>query len=357
MRKSKRVAALALVATMGLFAAACGSDDKKSDGTTAPGGTTGDSVAPSGLKLGIAFDTGGRGDGTFNDLAGIGADRAKSELGATVDEVEASAAEDRKPNLENLTANGDDPVIAVGFLFSDDLAVVAAANPGTTYGIVDGYVDPAVAPNVKNLGFAEQEGSFLVGVAAALKSETGHIGFIGGQDGELIQRFEAGYRAGAEAAKPGIKVEVQYLGAVGDNAAWTSPDKAKEIATGWYNDGVDIIYTAAGGSGQGTIEAAVAADKWAIGVDSDQYSVTTDPEQKKHILTSMLKRVDVAVFEMAKAVQSGDKAGGFATYNLAVDGVGYSTSGGFIDDIKDQIEAYKADIISGKIKVPTVPAD
>jgi basic membrane protein A len=151
-----------------------------------------------------------------------------------------------------------------------------------------------------------------------------------------------------------IKVEVQYLGAAGDNAAWGSPDKAKEIATKWYTDGADIVYTAAGGSGAGTIEAAVAAGKWAIGVDSDQY-LTATPDQQKHILTSMLKRVDVAVFETAKAVAGGDTKGGIIMFDLKVDGVGYSTSGGYLDDVKDKLEAYKADIIAGKITVPTKP--
>jgi len=147
---------------------------------------------------------------------------------------------------------------------------------------------------------------------------------------------------------------VQYLGPAGDDTAWGSPDEAKEIANGWYADGVDIIYTAAGGSGQGTIEAAVESNAWAIGVDSDQY-LTATPDQQKHILTSMLKRVDVSVFETVKAAQAGTLEGGFATYDLKSDGVGYSTSGGYLDDVKDQLEALKADIVAGKIVVPTKP--
>jgi len=380
MIKSKRFRALALVASLGILAAACGSDDEGSDATSAPttaapeattapteAGTDTTAAAsdttaaggetPSGdLKLGIAYDTGGRGDGTFNDAAARGADQAKTELGYQLDELEAQADEDRKPNLETLTGNGDNPIIAVGFLFSDTLAEVAAANPNTQYAIVDGYVDPAVAKNVLNLGFAEEQGSFLVGAAAALKSTTGHIGFIGGQEIDLIKKFQAGYEAGAKAVNPDIKIESQYLGAAGDNAAWGSPDKAKEIALGWYNDdGVDVIYTAAGGSGAGTIEAATEADKWAIGVDSDQYLTVGDPEQQKHILTSMLKRVDVAVFLTAQAVKAGDVSTVPPAFDLSVDGVGYATSGGFVDDIKDKLEAYKADIISGKIVVPTKP--
>jgi basic membrane protein A len=345
MRKSKRFTAMALVAAFGLVAAACGDDEKTSDATTA------DTVAKSDLKLGVAFDTGGRGDGTFNDSAGRGADQAAAELGATVQELEATVEDDRQPNLEALTAAGNNPVIAVGFAFGDALGVVAAANPDTVYGWVDGYFD---APNVKTLAFAEHEGSFLVGAAAALACGCDHIGFIGGQEIDLIKKFEAGYAAGAKHINPDIVVEVQYLGAAGDNAAWGSPDKAKEIALGWYADGVEVIYTAAGGSGQGTIDAAVEADKWAIGVDSDQY-LTATPEQQAHILTSMLKRVDVSVFETAKAVQNGDLAGGFVVFDLSIDGVGYSTSGGYLDEFVAQLDDLKAQIVAGDIVVPTAP--
>jgi basic membrane protein A len=335
--KKKRFAAVAFVVTAGLIATACGSDAK-----TTSGGK---------LKLGIAFDTGGRGDGTFNDSASRGADQAKTELGATLDELEAVSDTDRKPNLETLTKNGDNPIIAVGFLFGDDLKALALANPKVTYGIVDSVVD---APNVKSLVFAEEQGSFLVGAAAALKSTTGHIGFIGGQEIDLIKKFQAGYAAGAKAVNPAIVIDVKYLGAAGDNNAWSSPDKAKEIALGWYAAGADVIYSAAGGSGAGTIEAAVQADKWAIGVDSDQWTLNK-PDAQKHILTSMIKRVDVAVFQTAKAVQSGDTTGGVQVFDLKVDGVGYATSGGFLDEFKTKLEDYKKQIIDGTIKVPTAP--
>jgi basic membrane protein A len=345
MRKNQRIAALALVTAFGLVAASCGSDSSSGSNDTSAGG--------GGPKVGIAFDTGGRGDGTFNDSAARGADKAKSELGATVDELEATSAEDRKPNLETLTKNGDNPVIAVGFAFGDGLAEVAKANPNTSYAIVDGFIADA-PPNVTFLGFAEQEGSFLVGAAAALKSKTGHIGFIGGQEIDLIKKFEAGYTAGAKYINPDVKVEVQYLGAAGDNAAWGSPDKAKEIANGWYADGADVVYTAAGGSGAGTIEAAVESNAWAIGVDSDQY-LTATPDQQKHILTSMIKSVDVSVFDTVKQFKDGTLKGGFATYDLKTDGVGYATSGGYLDDVKDQLDKIKADIVAGTITVPTAP--
>jgi len=374
MGKTKRIAALAMLTTLGLVAAACGSDSKSTTATTAPGTTVGGSTttaAPSGgstttaggstapgttidgksIKLGIAFDTGGRGDGTFNDSAARGADKVKTELGATVDELEATTADDRQPNLEQLTSNGNNPIVAVGFAFGDALAKVAPANPNTFYADVDGFFDKAPS-NVAFLSFAAEQGSYLVGAAAAMKSKTHHIGFIGGQEIDLIKAFQAGYEAGAKSIDPTIKIDSQYLGAAGDNAAWNSPDKAKEIANGWYKAGADIVYTAAGGSGAGTIAAAVASNAWAIGVDSDQY-LTAKPDEQKHILTSMIKRVDSAVYQVTKAYQAGTLKGGVIVYDLKTDGVGYSTSGGYLDDVKAKLEAIKADIISGKIVVPS----
>ena len=342
MRKNARLLTASLAA-LSLVVAACGGDD----GGSSDGGGAGD-----GIKAGIAFDTGGRGDGTFNDSAAEGADRAASELGAEVKELEATVDEDRKANLELLAADGMEVIVGVGFMFTDPMTEVAAANPEITFGIVDSVVE---ADNVKSLIFAEEQGSFLVGAAAALKSETGKIGFIGGQEIDLIKKFEAGYTAGAKYINPDIVVDVKYLGPAGDNSAWGNVAGAKEIAAGWYAAGTDVIYTAAGGSGAGTIEAAIEAGKWAIGVDSDQYLTAGTPEAQAVILTSMLKRVDVAVFETIKAVSEGDKTGGIKVFDLANDGVGYSTSGGYIDEFVEQLEEIKAAIVSGEITVPTAP--
>ena len=326
---------LSVLLSFTLIAAACGDDDDGGDGG----------------KLGIAFDTGGRGDGTFNDAAGFGADNAAADLGVSVDELEAITEEDRGPNLEALVENGNNPIIAVGFAFGDALAPIAEANPDTFFGWIDGYYD---APNIITTGFAEHEGSFLVGVAAALNSPNGNVGFIGGQEIDLIKKFEAGFTAGAQAVNPDIVVQSQYLGAAGDNSAWGSPDKAKEIALAWFADGTDVVYTAAGGSGRGTIEAAVEAGdgKFAIGVDFDECFFDTD-EQKEHRLTSMLKRVDTAVFLITEAVQNGTAEGGFQPFDLSNDGVGYATTcGNLSDDVIDQIEAFKDQIIAGDLVVP-----
>jgi len=339
MRKNLRLLTASLAA-LSLVAAACGGDDSSDGGS-------GD-----GIKAGIAFDTGGRGDGTFNDSAATGGEQAASELGAQITELEANVDEDRKANLELLAADGNAVIVGVGFMFTDPMTEVAAANPDITFGIVDSVVE---ADNVKSLIFAEEQGSFLVGAAAALKSESGKIGFIGGQEIDLIKKFEAGYTAGAKYINPDIVVDVKYLGPAGDNSAWGNVAGAKEIAAGWYAAGTDVIYTAAGGSGAGTIEAAIEAGKWAIGVDSDQYLTAGTPEAQAVILTSMLKRVDVAVFETIKAVNDGDKTGGIKVFDLSNDGVGYSTSGGYIDEFVDQLDEIKAKIVSGEITVPTAP--
>ncbi len=340
MRKNVRLLAASLAA-LSLIAAACGGDD---DGGSSSGGD--------GIKAGIAFDTGGRGDGTFNDSAATGGERATSELGASITELEATVDEDRKANLELLASDGNAVIVGVGFMFTDPMAEVAAANPDISFGIVDSVVE---ADNVKSLIFAEEQGSFLVGAAAALKSESGKIGFIGGQEIDLIKKFEAGYTAGAKYINPDIVVDVKYLGPAGDNSAWGNVAGAKEIAAGWYAAGTDVIYTAAGGSGAGTIEAAIEAGKWAIGVDSDQYLTAGTPEAQAVILTSMLKRVDVAVFETIKAVNDGDTSGGIKVFDLSNDGVGYSTSGGYIDDFVEQLDEIKAMIVAGDITVPTAP--
>ncbi len=350
MRKSRLL--LAPLAALGLVVAACGGDDSGSSETQAPAASEAPAGGSCDLTGGVAFDTGGRGDGTFNDSAGEGASRATAELGIEVKELEANVDEDRKANLELLVEGGAKVIVGVGFMFTDPMGEIAAANPDVTFGIVDSVVEAA---NVRSLVFAEEQGSFLVGAAAALKSESGKIGFIGGQEIDLIKKFEAGYIAGAKHINPDIVVESKYLGPAGDNSAWGNVAGAKEIASGWYADGADIIYTAAGGSGAGTIEAAVEAGKWAIGVDSDQYLTAGSEDQKAHILTSMLKRVDVAVFETMKAACEGDTAGGIKVFDLSNDGVGYSTSGGYVDDIAAQLDELKAQIVAGEITVPTAP--
>jgi len=322
------------------------------------------------VAVGLVFDIGGRGDQSFNDSAAAGIDRAETELGISFTEASPNDDGSNRAELLQLAADVSQLVIGVGFLFEGDAAAVAAENPDTNFAVVDSAMldftqDPPVpyGDNVAGLVFAEEQGSFLVGAAAALKSTTGTIGFIGGVSGVggLIEKFEAGFQAGALAVNPDIEILSQYISAAPDFAGFNAPDQARDIALAMYESGADIVYHAAGGSGAGLFAAALEQSEatgtkvWAIGVDSDQYN-TADESVREYILTSMLKRVDVAVFEATKAVVDGTFAAGPTTYDLSVDGVGYSTTGGFVDDIVDQLEDFKAQIVAGDIVVPTEPS-
>ena len=317
-----------------------------------------------GPKVGLAYDVGGRGDQSFNDSAYEGMKKAISELDATCTEAKAAQGENdatRAERLRTLADQGFDPVIAIGFIYSPAAADVAKEYPDTHFAVVDGYsqfLNKKPVENLVDLTFAEQQGSFLVGVAAALKTKSKHVGFVGGTHGDLIKKFEAGYTAGVKAVDPSIKIDVKYLTEDPNDGAtgFENPAGGKTAAEGMYDAGADVVYHAAGKSGLGVFEAVEAAGEgnWAIGVDSDQY-LTVSKSQQPFILTSMLKRVDTSVFDDIKAVADGKPNSGNVTYDLAANGVGYSTSGGFIDDIKDQIDAYAEKIKSGEIKVPTTP--
>ena len=321
------------------------------------------------ISVGLVFDIGGRGDQSFNDSAAAGIERAAAELGITFTEASPEPDGSNRGELLQLAASEHDIVIGVGFLFEGDAAAVGAENPDTRFGVVDSAMmnwgaDPPApyGENIAGLVFAEHEGSFLVGAAAALKSQTGTIGFIGGvaNVGGLIERFEAGFNAGARAVNPDIEIIGDYITEAPDFDGFNAPDRAKEIALAMYEGGADIVYHAAGGSGAGLFQAALEQSEatgskvWAIGVDSDQYH-TADAGVRDYILTSMLKRVDVSIFEMIKSVLDGTMQAGPTAYDLSVDGVGYSTSGGFVDDIADELEAIKDQIVSGEITVPTEP--
>ncbi len=312
------------------------------------------SAAGSDVRVGLAYDVGGRGDKSFNDSAVAGLDRAKAELGIEAEELSPNASgSDRGDNLRQLAEEGFDPVIAVGFAYADSVKTVSADFPDTTFLIID---DATVkAPNVKQLLFAEEQGSFLVGAAAALKSTSGSIGYIGGVETTLLKKFEAGFVAGAEQVKPGIKTTARYLSQPPDFSGFNSPDKGRESANGMYDAGVDVVFAAAGGSGTGVFQAAEAKGKKAIGVDSDQYQSVGDPTLQPVILTSMLKRVDVAVYESLKKFVAGEELPVSTTFDLESEGVGYATSGGFVDDIRPQLDDLKQKIIAGEITVATTP--
>ncbi|MCW2680241.1 MAG: nucleoside-binding protein [Frankiales bacterium] len=345
-----RLATALTVASLALMA--CGSNDPDTGRDTAEPGSS--AAAQSDAKVGLAFDVGGRGDKSFNDSAVAGLDKAKAEFGFESEELSPNASgSDRGDNLRQLAEDGFNPVIAVGFAFAESLQAVATDFPDTTFLIVD---DASVkSPNVKALLFAEEQGSFLVGAAAALKSKTGNVGYIGGVETPLLKKFEAGFVAGAKQVKPDIKTQVKYLSQPPDFSGFGAPDKGKETANGMYDAGADVVYAAAGGSGVGVFQSALAKKTLAIGVDSDQYESVGDPTLQPVILTSMLKRVDVAVYESLQKFLNEEELPAESVFDLSTDGVGYSTSGGFVDDISTQLEELKGKIISGEIKVPTTP--
>jgi basic membrane protein A and related proteins len=351
-RVAKISAACAATAALALTATACGStssqNDKASSSSSSGGGK--------GVKIGLAFDVGGRGDRSFNDSAGRGADKAKSDFGGDIKELTAKTSDteaDREQRLSDLADAGYNPIIGVGYAYAESMDKVAKKYPKTTFGIVDSVVNDK---NVDSITFTEEQGSYLAGVAAALKTKTKHVGFIGGVDVPLIKKFEAGYVQGVKDTNPKIKVDTQYLSHGSDTSGFASPDKGKEAAQGMLDNGADVIYSAAGSSGNGSIEA-VNGKKgaWAIGVDSDQYNIPGLAKYKSSILTSMVKNVDVGVYDFIKSVHDGKPLTGLNAYSLAKGGVSLSTSGGFIDDIQSQLDAAKKKIVDGTIKVKTTP--
>jgi basic membrane protein A and related proteins len=377
MRKLTRV--LAAAAAFSLVIAACGGDDDDTDsaGTEAPAATGGgDTTAPAagggsgeGKTVGLLFDITGRGDKSFNDSAAEGLDQAVKDFGITASESTPTGDSDRADRLNLLVSEGNGLVIGVGFLWSDSVVAGAMANPDTLFGLVDAvpqdnngtpddFADDKDLPNAAGLVFAEEQGSFLVGAAAALKSQTGKIGFVGGVEMDLIKKFEAGYIAGAKAVNPDIEILSQYVSQPPDFNGFNDSAKGKEIAAAMYADGADVVYHAAGATGLGVFEAAKEAGEpgevWAIGVDSDQYNQVS-AELQPYILTSMLKRVNVAVYETIKDYVEGNFQPGARVFDLAADGVSYSTTGGFVDDIKAELDGYAEQIKSGEIVVPTTP--
>ena len=354
MRRSLKLAAVVLSGSLSIATlAACGA---KSTDNNASSGASGSSAA-SGIKVGMAYDIGGRGDQSFNDSAARGLDQAKEELGVQVNEAEAKTGEaeaDKETRLKSLVSAGYNPVIAVGFVYQDAVNKVAKDNPNVKFAIIDSS-SPDQPSNVTSLTFSEQEGSYLAGVAAASKSKAHHIGFIGGVQSELIKKFEAGYKAGAKSIDPNIVVETTYLSTPPDFSGFNDPGKGKEAAQGQLDKGADVIYAAAGSSGNGAIEAISTRGKWAIGVDSDQAKQPALKQYSEHILTSMVKNVNVAVFDYIKAHKDGNPLTGVKNFDLKSEGVSLSKTGGFLADIQGKLDAATQQITSGATKIPTTP--
>lgn len=377
MRLRRGIALVAIALTSALSLVGCAKDSGNT--TTNPPGQTasgcqknnlpaaasaptttagGEKVDGSALKVGLAYDIGGRGDASFNDAAAAGLDRAKSELGFTqVKELTAGVNESedaKQTRLRQLATEGYNPVIGVGFAYSDATAAVAPQFPNVKFAVIDGFIEK-LPNNVTLLGFAEHEGSFLVGVIAALKSKSCKIGFVGGVNIPLIQKFEAGFYAGVKAVDKNATIEKTYLTEAGDFTGFQDPPKGEVATKGLIDKGVDVVYHAAGASGKGVFAAAKSANIQAIGVDSDQYNQPTVKDYKDVIISSMLKRVDVAVFDYITAAAKGDLSTLPKVFDLKADGVGFATSGGKIDDVKGTVYAYQKQIVDGTIKVPDTP--
>ena len=305
-------------------------------------------------RVGLVFDVGGRGDLSFNDMAYAGLARATKTYAARIASkfLEPTAGGQNREELLRLLAEGKyDLIIGVGFLFTDAITKVAKEFPAARFAIVDGCPDTP-APNIACLLFKEQEGSFLVGALAGMYTKTNKAGFVGGMKIPLIERFEAGYTAGAEYVNPKVRVYADYAGTTGE--AFKDPVKGKELALAQYDRGADIIYHASGATGIGVFEAAVGRNKMAIGVDADQ-SLTVPASERPHILTSMTKRVDVAVFDTIRALLQASWKPGPQVFGLREGGVGYALNAynkELLSPYVPKLEALKKEITTGKIKAP-----
>ncbi len=306
--------------------------------------------------VGVAYDA-PLGDLSFNDMTHAGVVEAQADFGIRVREANPFLPGGRALTFDQVlqrVSGGSDLVVAVGFQYTDAVAARAERKPDIDFVILDSVVD---LPNVASILFATNEGSFLVGAAAALKSETNSIGFIGGVDFPVIHEFQAGFVAGVHYVNPAAEVFVEYISTPPDFSGFGDPEGAYLIASEMYGAGADVVYHAAGFSGFGLFQAAYDFSMqndhvWAIGVDADQYWAVED-HLRPHILTSMMKRVDVATYDMIAAEVGGTFVPGIHFYDLDRGGVGYATSGGFVDDIVDDLEAIKEGIIAGSIPVPT----
>jgi basic membrane protein A and related proteins len=312
------------------------------------------------IKVGIVFDIGGKNDRSFNAAAWEGVKRARKDLDIELRDVEPGNPTSIEPAMRAFAEKGYDLIIGVGFAQGPIMQKVATDYPNIKFAIIDGVIFEADGKtpkqNVASLVFREHEGSYLVGMIAAAKSKTGVLGFVGGMDIPLIHRFETGYEEGARAVNPNIKVIDNYCGVT--DGAWNNPGKGKELALSQIGQGADVIFTAAGNSGLGAFDAVEQygrnekgeANKFVIGVDSNQNGV-----KPGFVLTSMVKRVDIAVYDVVKEVLEGKFNGGFHVFGLDKDGVAYAlddfNKALVPPDVLEKVEEAKRKIVAGEIKV------
>jgi basic membrane protein A and related proteins len=302
------------------------------------------------VKPAVIYDMGGKFDKSFNEAAFNGAEQWKKETGSDYREFEISDAAQREQALRRFAQDGNQPIVAMGFAQAAAVEKVAKEFPDVKFAIIDMVVD---LPNVRSIVFKEQEGSYLVGIMAAMASKTGKVGFIGGMDIPLIRRFGCGYAGGVKAANPSAEVFENMTGTTPE--AWNDPVKGGELAKSQFDRGADVVYAAAGGTGIGVLQAAKDAGKLSIGVDSNQNGL-----QPGSVLTSMLKRVDVAVNTAFKDGAS-DKWGGIQVLGLKEGGVDYAMDDNnkslVTPEMTAAVEKAKADIIAGTIEVHDFMAD
>ena len=298
------------------------------------------------VKIGLIYDVRGRGDLSFNDAAYAGAKKASDAFNLKLTEVNPGQSTDTELALRRLAKLRYDIIIGVGFRFREPIQRVAGEFPNVKFALIDEVVEK---PNVASLTYRAQEGTFLAGVIAALKTETKKIGFIGGMKIPLLEAFEIGFDAGRQAANPDVQLLVDYVGVTPQ--AFDDPAKGKELAIAQYNKGADVIIAAAGASGLGVLEAAKSLKKWIIWVDSNGNHLAPGL-----VLTSVIKGVEISVYETIKSVHEGTFTGGQKDYGLKEDGVEYTVDDDnralLSDDILEQVEAFKAKIIAGEIVVP-----
>jgi basic membrane protein A and related proteins len=297
------------------------------------------------IRVGIVFDIGGKDDRSFNAAAWEGVKRAAAELPIVLRDVEPGDPTSIEPAMRAFAERGYDLIIGVGFAQTPIMESVARDYPEIDFAIIDGVID---LPNVASLIFKEHQGSFLVGMIAARASKTGTLGFIGGMDIPLIRKFEVGFEEGARRVNPNIRVIDNYVGVT--DAAWNNPGKGKELAMAQIRKGADVIFTAAGNSGLGAFDAAEQYDRLVIGVDSNQNWV-----KPGYVLTSMVKRIDNAVYQIVEDKLADEFAGGIHVYGLENDGVGYAMDEHNRDlvppEVIREVEEAKRMIIAGEIEV------
>ncbi len=300
---------------------------------------------------GLIIDLGGKFDKSFNEAAYNGAKRWVEETGGSYIETELQSEAQREQNMRKMAERGANPVVVLGFANASTLEKVAPDYPDTNFAIVDMVVD---APNVKSIVFSDHEGSYLVGLIAGMTTKSGTVGFIGGMDVPLIRKFACGYVQGVKAANPEATVIQNMTGTT--PSAWNDPVKGGELTKAQISQGADVIYAAAGGTGVGVLQAAADAGVFSIGVDSNQNHL-----HPGSVLTSMLKRVDNAVYDTFKEGTEGNFEPGIEVLDLSTEGVGYSVDEHnealISDEMKAAVEDAKAKIVSGEIAVHDYTSD